>query len=134
MRKVYKIISLLLFSSVIFFSCDNENSEIERYKNGYRKPELIGKWKYLLNDDIEYNFFLVFNNSGEIYSERLYHTGEKNSFLLYYYYTKDNIVYKYAPGGFKKSGQKINCPFKIDNDTLKLFYTNEAEVYIRDSE
>ncbi|WP_372474550.1 hypothetical protein AB4865_04550 [Capnocytophaga sp. ARDL2] len=61
MRKILMLTLFLFLSNLIFFSCDNENSEIERYKNGYRDPEIIGKWLSLKDKGESYNFFIFFN-------------------------------------------------------------------------
>ncbi|WP_372474168.1 hypothetical protein AB4865_02560 [Capnocytophaga sp. ARDL2] len=134
MRKILMLTLFLFLSNLIFFSCDNENSEIERYKNGYRDPEIIGKWLLIKSNISDHRYEIQLNSIGEWWGEFIFDSGYHQRDFEGYYFTKNNTIYRYLPGSFKESSQKFNFPYQINNDTLKIFYSNEPYIYLRINE
>lgn len=128
LKKLKRNIAAMIVAvfSVALGSCGDDSSEIERFKNEYRDPNLIGKWK-MITDDNEY-YIDIFNKAGEWETENKKPNGEKYKQFRYYYYTNgDRLYYLFPKTPLKGGGDSGFHFYSIKNDTL--VFKHESDLY-----
>lgn len=141
MKKVKKINIVIIIATVFSMtlsSCrDHDSSEVERFKNEYRDPNIIGKWQMVNNEDSEY-YVDIFKKEGEWETETKDLNGRKHKQFSHYYYTNGNKLYYLSPGSTLKGGRDSgSCVYSIKNDTLVLTYgttPDQVSKYIKVTE